>query len=85
MLFVCLLCLTYVFADFDTDYLNFFLFVYAIGVFCDDGIDLVNVNACKELMKVQKPQTQRSKPLKNHDKILNKYVNLPRKSHTYRI
>jgi hypothetical protein len=54
-------------------------------VFCDDELDLVNVNACKELTKVQKPQTQWSKPSKNHDKIPNNYVNLPRKSHTYRI
>jgi hypothetical protein len=29
--------------------------------------------------------TQWSKPSKNHDKIPNNYVNLPRKSHTYRI
>jgi hypothetical protein len=63
----------------------FFWFVYAADVFCDDEIDLVNVNACKELTKVQKPQTQWSKPSKNHDKIPNNYVNLPRKSHTYRI
>ncbi len=34
----------------------FFWFVYAADVFCDDKIDLVNVNACKELTKVQKPE-----------------------------
>jgi hypothetical protein len=85
MPFICLFRLTYIFADFDTNYLVFFWFVYAAGVFCDDEIDLVNVNTCKELTKVQKPQTQWSKPWKNHDKILNNYVNLPRKSHTYRI
>jgi hypothetical protein len=70
---------------FDSGYLIFFWFVYAADVFCDDEIDLVNVNACKELTKVQKPQSQWSKPSKNHDKIPNNYVNLPRKNHTYRI
>jgi hypothetical protein len=54
-------------------------------VFSDDEICSLNVNACKELTKVQKLQSQWCKPLKNHDKLPNNYVNLPRKAHMYRI
>jgi hypothetical protein len=61
--------------DFDFDY----------DVFSDDEIGSLNVNACKELTKVQKMQSHWCKPLKNHDKLPNNYVNLPRKAHMYRI
>ncbi len=53
--------------------------------FSDDEISSLNVNACKELTKVQKLQPHWCKPLKNHDKLQNNYVNLPRKAHMYRI
>lgn len=54
-------------------------------VFSDDEIGSLNVNACKELTKVQKMQSHWCKPSKNHDKLPNNYVNLPRKAHMYRI
>jgi len=52
-------------------------------VFYDDEIDL---SECERMQRVDEAtETQWSKRLKNHDKIPNNYVNLPRKSHTYRI
>jgi hypothetical protein len=62
-----------------------YLVHYSPDIFSDDEISSLNVNACKELTKVQKLQSHWCKPLKNHDKLPNNYVNIPRKAHMYRI